>query len=209
MARWPLALAGVASLLLHAAVFVWLRPPQPTALAGTGNTAPLQVQLLPVRPPADADVAANAPVPVEPTTAAAGAAAAPAAQATLPANLPAAMPTATGPSAPPAASAASRAEAPLRLLAAPELPGARLAGLTVPVRLWVGGGGRVERLVFGANEAPPDALQALGAALAALRFEPPRGPGQPADNELRLRLCFGDDGLLQASGPGCWDPVVR
>jgi hypothetical protein len=64
-------------------------------------------------------------------------------------------------------------------------------------------------VAWGPNEAPPEALEVLGQAMAQLRFAPARAGGRPVPAELRLRLCFGDDGLLEPGGPGCWDPALR
>lgn len=106
----------------------------------------------------------------------------------------------------PAAPGASQQSSVPRPLQNPQFDAIRLAGFRLPLQLWVGPDGHVQALAWGATEVAPALLDALGAALRQVGFMPALQDGRPVTAELRLNLCFDDEGALRAPAPECWDP---
>lgn len=106
----------------------------------------------------------------------------------------------------PAAPGAHKQSSLPRPLQNPRFEAIRIAGFRLPLQLWVGSDGHVQTLAWGATELPPALLDALGAALRQVGFMPALEDGRPIAAELRLNLCFDDEGALRAAAPECWDP---
>lgn len=106
----------------------------------------------------------------------------------------------------PAAPGAHKPSSLPRPLQNPRFEAIRIAGFRLPLQLWVGADGHVQTLAWGATELPPALLDALGVALRQVGFMPALHDGRPIAAELRLNLCFDDEGTLRAAAPECWGP---
>jgi hypothetical protein len=206
-----LAAAAAASLVLHVGVLLILLRAGGAYHPGPQEAAPVIFARLKDPPPAAATPAAEpvaaaaTPLPPQAAVPAPVPSAAPARPAPSPIPAPASSPAETVDNAKaPANSAESR---PPQALSNPGLAGVMIRNDGVVARLRVGPEGDLQQVEWARSEVPRASLEALGKALALVRFTPALRDGKPVEAEVVVRFCFDADGALAANAPGCWDPV--
>jgi outer membrane biosynthesis protein TonB len=85
----------------------------------------------------------------------------------------------------------------------------QLKGRRLQIELWVGPDGAVRKSELRTGEVSPQLKQQLLDAIARARFVPGRLMGRAVGGMLRLRLCYDDDGLPDASDEDCWAAAAR